>query len=406
MIVNEKSATEVIVKIYPAFNGDCFLLKLGGNHILIDGGYVNTVNEYLSKDLRKIAEKGGSLSHVIITHIDQDHISGIVKLFEINKQSELISIKNVWHNSFRHIQSKISAITSEKPKNELLDEITGNSYLKEINKEEKSISAEQGSSLASLILEGEYSWNEEFNGNAVSTDTHASISIDDDIKFLLLSPDNEKLEKLEKTWRKELKKKGYLEELKEGEYYDDAFEFMMAKLKEPKRMKENNISSGIPKVEELIKLPFEEDNTSPNGSSIAFIVEYRNKKLLFLGDSHPSLIAKNLRSLYEEKDFPIQFDLIKTSHHGSWSNNSPELLALIDSTRFIFSTNGKGHNHPDQETIAHIVSRKASRQRKLYINYPSEEFNKFDNESLKKKYNYEMHQGDGESIIEINLFDE
>jgi beta-lactamase superfamily II metal-dependent hydrolase len=398
--------TELKLKIYPAFNGDCFLLKLGKNHILIDGGYVNTFDEYLSKDLKRIAKDGGSLSHVIVTHIDQDHISGIVKLFENNRQSKLISIKNVWHNSFRHIQSKISSTSLERPKDELLDEIAGSSYLKEINKEEKPISAEQGSSLASLVLEGKYSWNEEFDGNAVSTDTHTSISIDDEIKFLLLSPDNEKLQKLEKTWRKELKKKGYLEELKEGEYYDDAFEFMIAKLKEPKRMKENNISSGAPKIEELIKIPFEEDNTSPNGSSIAFIIEYRKKKLLFLGDSHPSLITKNLRALYDEKDFPIQFDVIKTSHHGSWSNNSPDLLELVDSTRFIFSTNGKGHNHPDQETIAHIISRETDEQRKLYINYPSEGFKKFDNDVLKKKHNYEMQHGDGKSVLEINLFDE
>jgi len=397
--------TKLTLKVYPALNGDCFLLKLGTTNILIDGGYVNTFNEYLLNDLKDMTKNGGSLSHVIVTHIDQDHISGIVKLLEMNSKGELIVIKNIWHNSLRHIKSK-TLPNAEKHKGNLLEEIAGASYLREINKEEKTISAEQGSSLASMILDGKYSWNSEFDGNAVSVDNLSTITINDEIKLSLLSPDNEKLQKLEKTWRKELKKKGYFDELKEGEYYDDAFEFMIAKLREPKRLKESNISNGTPKIDELIQIPFEEDNTSPNGSSIAFIIEYRNMRVLFLGDSHPSLIVKNLRELYDEKDFPLQFDLIKTSHHGSWSNISPELLGLIDSTRFVFSTNGKGHNHPDQETVAHIVSRNTSVLRNLYINYPSVVLKKFDNKSLKEKYNYDIREGDGKSALEINLLDE
>ncbi|MEM6523430.1 MAG: hypothetical protein AAF693_06555 [Bacteroidota bacterium] len=34
------------LKIYPAQNGDSFLLSINRTHILIDGGYVNTYNNF------------------------------------------------------------------------------------------------------------------------------------------------------------------------------------------------------------------------------------------------------------------------------------------------------------------------------------------------------------------------
>lgn len=47
---------------------------------------------------------------VVVTHIDGDHISGIIRLLE----EMPIGIGDVWYNGYRHIQSV--AVTTEEKK--------------------------------------------------------------------------------------------------------------------------------------------------------------------------------------------------------------------------------------------------------------------------------------------------
>ena len=67
--------------ILPALNGDCILVEIQPSHyILIDGGYVDTYENYLLPTLEEIAARGGELDIVVVTHIDCDHISGIIRM--------------------------------------------------------------------------------------------------------------------------------------------------------------------------------------------------------------------------------------------------------------------------------------------------------------------------------------
>lgn len=52
------------------------------HYILIDGGYVDTYENYLLPTLKEIAARGGELDVVVVTHIDGDHISGIIRMME------------------------------------------------------------------------------------------------------------------------------------------------------------------------------------------------------------------------------------------------------------------------------------------------------------------------------------
>ncbi len=140
----------------------------------------------------------------------------------------------------------------------------------------------------------------------------------------------------------------------------------------------------------MLAEPFVEDDRAANGSSISFIIEYGDYKLLFLADAHPSIIVKNLEKYYQEEELPIKFDLIKVSHHGSKNNTNDELLKYIDSENFIFSTNGHGHNHPDKETIARIICRETEFIRNLYFNYPIDMLNGFKNADLMEKFKFKI----------------
>lgn len=389
----------ISINIFPALNGDCFLINAGKTNILIDSGYVNTYNEYLKPALLELASQDKELSLVIVSHIDADHISGILKFIEENENANIISVKSIWHNAFRHLPQNEQKTSSTRDEYEFRD------IKKEIITEsDKAISASQGSSLAAMLLKYNNPWNTHFNGKAISLENGNPVLIDESTKIILLSPDNDKLKYLYKYWQKELYKNGYLGTSHSCEFWDDAFEFLLAQEKQELRYAEQQVSyKKSLNFQKLKVTSFVQDTSPTNGSSISFILQILDKRMLFLGDSHPDLIVEQLKKYFTKDEFPVFFDVIKLSHHGSFSNNSPELLEMIDSDKYIISTNGKTYNHPDAETLAWIITKKSSKQRKLYFNYPLDICNKLSSVDLKEKYNYDIVLPENGNAIKIQF---
>lgn len=392
------------ITVFPANNGDSFLIETKGKDvILIDGGYISTYKEYIKPKLLKLSKAKKNLTHLIVTHIDNDHISGIIKFLEENKHNEIIKVENIWHNSYSHLKSIEDGLNFE---GKSIDNLHINYLLKDGLEDviEKNISAVQGSTLASLIKKFDhYPINAHFNKNNVSVDTKENI-VSNNIAFKILSPNREKLLELKKYWKRELYKKGYSSDESLADFNEEVFEYILSLEKEKKRLASKNISAkSIVEIDNLTNEMFVEDDTATNGSSIAFVLEYDNLQLLFLGDAHPSLIISSLKKHYSIDKVPIKFDLIKIAHHGSKNNTSPELLNYIDSENYVISTNGSSHNHPDTETIARIINRKAEFTRKLYFNYSLDTIVPFKEKALMEKYNYQILESTNNHPLELNL---
>ncbi|CEG24558.1 MBL fold metallo-hydrolase [Peribacillus simplex] len=398
------------IKMYPAKNGDCFLLSFGiskKNHILIDCGYVDTYERFLKKDLLDIAKKKEKINLMIITHIDADHISGAIKFIQDNDNEKFIEIEEVWFNAYRHLQThKENGTELHIKETEILErEIAlGKSYFKRVNQSEivtDEISAKQGSTLGALLLKGNYNWNTKFNGNAVSTNINESISIEG-VSITILSPDEQKLKKLESKWIKELKKKKWNFYINENKLFDDAYEFMLLLGENEYIVTSNEISKQKTKeslnVEGFIEKEYEMDHGDINGSSIAILIEYDEKKLLFLADAHPDIISNKLIKMGKTK-----FDLVKVSHHGSIKNTNNELAKVMNSNRYLFSTNGHKHRHPDSQTIIKLLFANSQSEKQLYFNYETDTSKLFESKELQQKYNYETITGNGEEPIVIEL---
>lgn len=385
------------ITFFPAMCGDSILVETEKTTILIDGGYVSTYNKYIKYRLETLKKLNKKLNYLIVSHIDEDHISGIVKLIEENKGNEIIVIDNIWHNSYNHVKDFNDGLAF---KGKSIDHLPLQYVIKdEQNFADKNISAVQGSTLASLLKKYGYTTNEDFGNQGVSLDTLTEIR-STDVCFKLLSPDNDRLLELKKYWKKELYKKGYSSDESLLDFNEDVFEYILSLEKEKRRLRKKNISSSaILDIEKLASEKFSEDDTATNGSSIAFILEYKALRILFLADAHPSQIIRGLKIHFRQEEFPIKFDLIKIAHHGSKNNTSDELLSYIESENYVFSTNGSSHNHPDAQTIAKIISKESTYVKKLYFNYPLESNVRFKEDALTKKYKYEILESfDGEPL--------
>ena len=69
------------LNIFQSGSGDCLLLSSDdGHHIFVDGGFGKNYTNNVRDNLQGIT--GGSLDLVCLSHIDSDHISGILKMLD------------------------------------------------------------------------------------------------------------------------------------------------------------------------------------------------------------------------------------------------------------------------------------------------------------------------------------
>jgi Metallo-beta-lactamase superfamily len=362
--------------MYPTKNGDAFLIKESEAKpiaILIDGGYASTFQASISPDLTYLAQLGYSLDLVVATHIDADHVVGLLEFFKLNGNSQapkIIQVGDVWHNSLRSLASMTVADDNTTPDDEdLLVEIRRRGYPMPAGAEVEpvEISARQGSSLAALLLGGGYRWNTRDGTRSINSTETSLFEFRPDVRLQVIGPPVARLEELRRRWFSELRRMGFAGTIGTNDAFDDAFEFLCAfeDLRAAVGVEPTALSASTSRSLDETYLA---DNSMTNGSSIALIVELGTSRLLFLGDSWAEDIETELRAL-PNAAFPMIFDAIKISHHGSLHNTSSTLLELIDSPVFLISSSGERHNHPDLEVLKAIVDRPSDFQRHLYFNY-------------------------------------
>jgi beta-lactamase superfamily II metal-dependent hydrolase len=102
----------VKLHVVQAEYGDSLILESrdGKNSttVLIDRGPYQTFEKHLKPTLQKLPING-KLDLVVLSHIDNDHIIGLMDLFEEIKEQrekgtkELVKISKLWHNSFNDL---------------------------------------------------------------------------------------------------------------------------------------------------------------------------------------------------------------------------------------------------------------------------------------------------------------
>lgn len=369
------------VYMFSARNGDCFLLEANKKYLLIDGGYYETYHNSLKETLTHIPR----ITLAIITHIDRDHIEGIIELFKRNGHSrkpEVIEIQQVWYNSYNHLPKKTARIKLSQEEKEILDGYLLPSTKKnDIN--QKAISGIQGMSLSYYLIANGFAWNSATKGISICKEHITSLKLDKYTTITLLTPTLKQLSNLAKTWEDELKQKKWTFNLTNDKSFNDAMEAFLLSASNQIDVLDTEISSNSDiSIQELSLLSSSPDKSPTNASSISFFLQSQGTSLLFLSDAPEEQIIKAL------KDLSISyFDAIKLSHHGSLKNANT-LFNYIDGEFFFISTDGSKHGHPDLSTLAKIIIRPCVKTRKLIFNYPNNAFQYFNNTAMMERYNY------------------
>lgn len=338
------------VNFLPAEHGDCIHISYTDDegqqrNILIDGGPSSTYSRryrgrVIDGPLKEVLNNIDQVELLVITHIDDDHIGGILKWFS-EDENVGEKVKKVWFNS----PSKI------KPYSDSNVKVNDNTIV--ANTGSLNTSTGQGKTLEEYL----HTLSIDHVGYITSgySDSFSGVDIQ------VLTPSHEVLIKLMELWEVE----------------------------QPPLQTAINKDHSKDLKQLLAQDEFIEDNKIQNLSSISFILRYKDKKYLFLGDSCPTDVISALNVINYHKNNKIEVDFIKISHHGSKKSTSKELLEMVDTSNYVISTNGKYHGHPDKTCLARIID--VNNSAKIYTNYYEKMNHIFSDSDIRDYPDFSIH---------------
>ncbi len=303
------------INVFQSRTGDAMIIEVKDKVIMIDGGTAGTYNELCMKidELKKI-------DLLILTHYDDDHIAGVIKLFKDKERSK--NIEKVYANLEKHIGVE--------------EEYTICKENKGINK-----SSAQATTLQNLIRNE--IWHEEaiLKGHKFNEW--------EGIKISVLGPTKEILDRLK------------------DDFNADVIGTDGNKGSTNKSNDDSEMS-----IKEILETRYEEDVNKANRASLVILIEVDKKKFLFPGDCSLTGLLEDLdEKLLEEGE--LKLELLKIPHHGSFYNTSLEALEKIRCSNYLLLTNGRAHKHPHKSTIVRILENNRNKGIKttIYTNYDS-----------------------------------
>lgn len=380
---------DISIKMLPAKCGDCILIEFdNGQVFLIDSGFVDTYKNHLKKELIKLKENKNCIDLFVVTHIDNDHISGALKLLQENGKTrdQIVDINEIWFNAYIHLYSSLNSKEANEEQKKKINEILFNIQTSKSEKDNSldAISVKQAMSFEKLIGQNTYSLNDSFLGNQVLFSNN-QINFGD-VSCQILTPTNNDLNKLSKFWNHELRSLlGKHLDIGINDDIINLHHYVMNNLDNEEILSEQISTLNMSCIENWEKEINTETITPPNKSSISFILNYKNKSLLFLADTE---VDNHMVNFIEEKyGKNYVFDIIKLSHHGSYEANK-NLINKIKSKNYLISTDGSKYNHPSKKLILEIIQQPFYKQ--LFFNYDIDVYKILNIDSIKKHYKFNV----------------
>jgi hypothetical protein len=320
-----------------ARHGDALLLHYGPwsdpKMVLIDGGPSGVYTGQLKP---RLAELRGQLEldddeplpfeMVMVSHIDDDHIRGILDLVAETRDAaqqhrpQPYRIKRLWHNSFddilgnagEEIVSQMAATAASSPGPTL-------PLPRAMSPESKAVvaSTAQGRRLRNDAKALGLTVNHPFKG-LVMAPAPEKVVLGHGLSLTVAGPVRSRVETFQQRWDKDLK----------------------AILKKEKGSAEAASFS---------------DDSPFNLASIVVLAEMKKRKMLLTGDARGDFTLEGLEaSGLLKKGGKLPLDVLKVPHHGSDRNVEASFFRRLPARHYVVSGDGE-HGNPERATLEMIA---------------------------------------------------
>ena len=356
--------------------GDSLLLEFGTaaepKFILVDGGPPTTFERHLRAVLQqRVCAATGRLEQVILSHIDADHIVGLIDLLadlraqRANGEPELVRIAGLWHNSFgRTIDPNNRVVPRLRS---LLSTAGAQSVMSGTAIAVNGISEGHGLRIAAQDLG--IPINTGF-GDVITLDTARAPVQFGNLRLTVVGPTRANLAALQREWEEWLDKH------------------------------EDEIATGDP------LLMANSDRSVPNLSSISLLAEADGRRLLLTGDARSDHLLEGLEAAnLLDNEGNIQLDVLKIPHHGSNRNITKAFFRKVRADRYVICANGK-YGNPDLATLIWLVeaAKEQNRQVEIIVTNETGSTAKLREEYPPNEFGYQMRaRAEDQSSVEVPL---
>jgi len=354
--------------------GDCLLLTntAGTTRILVDGGMPASYDAHVAAAMGKLQVAKKALDIVYVSHIDEDHIGGVLKMLddeaawrvkEFQKNNPKIKtptvprppkIKEIWHNGFGEMLQKkakpiVDALSAMAP-------VLAGSDLAEIRREalkqsDLVTSVGQAIEVSRRISPKQLNipLNPRADGKLMMLRKNQKPIKLGGLTITIIGPTEAHLEKLRSDWKKFLdsvKGKAQLKKIQDAarrtEELLGASEF-------------DNLVSSLRLQAEMFGNP--KEVTPPNLASLTLLVEDDSESLLLTGDARGDQIVEGLKQAGRLNGGTIEVGVMKVPHHGSENNIDSDFVEAVIARDYVFCGNGFSEN-PNTKVIEMMFRRR------------------------------------------------
>jgi hypothetical protein len=357
----------------PARQGDAIWIRWGDpgapHQMLVDMGTEETGRQVSSR-IRALPEPERVFDLLVVTHADCDHVGGVLTCLADDDAAPILGLDlgDVWFNGWPHLSGGIVS-TGLKP-----------------------MGPPEGERLASWLKDQR--WNSAFGGRAVAhvpgQPPKKAPPFYDDLTLTVLGPTPERLTELRPVWKRAVEdalRKRTLAEASEG----------LAPMgpKAPPILKDDE------DLHELADQHDDPDASETNGSSIALLVEYHDRRVLLAGDAFAPDLVAGIEAVSPGKR--LHLDAFKVPHHCSQNNVSTALVEAVECERWLISTDGTLFRHPDPPAVARILRSSSVRPTRLMFNVPSTYNGWWNNRAWEGLFDYQTSYGTAGEGLTVTL---
>jgi hypothetical protein len=362
------------IKSLPAKQGDAIWIRWGAqtdlHQMIVDMG-TEGIGKKVRKSIESLSIDQRKFDLLVISHVDADHIGGVLTCLAEEDTLPGFSLNDVWFNGFEHLSG--GTIT---PSQDL-----------------EPMGPAQGERLSNWLRK--QVWNKAFDGGPVRRipgEKPPTVTMHDDLKLTILGPTPDRLAEFFDTWKDEVHDaidKGNLD----ADIVSPGLE-PMGSSNPPILLYEDDLKN-------LAETNIESDKSKANGSSISLLLEYKGRKIILAGDAFSDDIVSGIHSVSPNRR--LHLDVFKLPHHGSKNNVHKELIESVDCDRWLISTDGTRFKHPDAEAIARIISFSTFVHPLLSFNVPSTFNGWWKKAAWRSMYGYNVEYGTADRGLKLQF---